>query len=184
MSSAPSARAEPPATTASPPRRFGSLSLAALVTLPLVLLDQWSKSYVQSHMALYENITIIPNYFDITYATNSGAAFSMFTGLPQWFRMGFLGTLAAIAIVVLLILMARNAISLTTFAYALILAGASGNLLDRIVRGGRVIDFVRWHYYDLNWPIFNVADSAISVGVTLLILTMVFGSSEKNASAA
>ncbi|HXW85568.1 MAG TPA: signal peptidase II, partial [Candidatus Binataceae bacterium] len=58
--------------------------------------------------------------------------------------------------------------------YALILAGAGGNLTDRALRGGRVIDFLRAHYYDLNWPVFNVADSAISIGIALIIVVTLF----------
>jgi signal peptidase II len=66
-------------------------------------------------------------------------------------------------------------ITLTSFALSLILAGAAGNLIDRAGRAGRVIDFIRVHYYDASYPIFNVADSAISVGVALIILSSLFG---------
>ena len=69
--------------------------------------------------------------------------------------------------------------SINSVAFALILGGATGNLIDRAVRGGRVIDFMRAHYYDLNYPIFNVADSAISIGVALIILAAFFGSDDE-----
>ncbi|HXW84799.1 MAG TPA: signal peptidase II, partial [Candidatus Binataceae bacterium] len=101
--------------------RFGSLALVLLVTLPVLALDQWSKSFVQSHMQLYQNIPIIPNYFDITYTQNPGAAFSLFTGLPDWFRLAFLATFATAAVIVLVVLMARTPIGLTSLGYALIL---------------------------------------------------------------
>jgi signal peptidase II len=71
-------------------------------------------------------------------------------------------------------------VSATSIAYALIAGGAAGNLIDRAFRG-QVVDFVRAHYYDLNYPIFNVADSAISIGVTLLILMTIFGDAESEA---
>jgi signal peptidase II len=73
------------------------------------------------------------------------------------------------------VLILRTArVSINSIAFALILGGAAGNLIDRALRG-RVIDFMRAHYYDLNYPIFNVADSAISIGVVLIILVSFFG---------
>ena len=138
------------------------------------MLDQVTKLYVQAHMVLYESIALIPNYLDITYTQNPGAAFSMFANL----RSGSAGVSAVdvgAAIIVLTVLVLRAArISLTSIAFALILGGAAGNLIDRALRG-RVIDFIRVHYYDLNYPIFNVADSAITIGVALIILVSFFG---------
>jgi signal peptidase II len=83
--------------------------------------------------------------------------------------------MACAAIIVLLVVIVRaESVSLTSISCALILGGAMGNLIDRAIRG-RVIDFMRAHYYDLNYPIFNVADSAISIGVMLILLMTVFG---------
>jgi signal peptidase II len=144
--------------------------LLGLVTIPVLLLDQWSKSYVAMHMALYETIPIIPNWFDITYTRNPGAAFSMFVAMAPWIRGTMLLALSILAIAVLLVLIARSSeLDINSIAYALILAGAAGNLVDRALRG-QVIDFIRVHYYDLNYPVFNIADSAITIGVTLVIL--------------
>jgi signal peptidase II len=158
-----------------PPRK-PFLFLVGAITLPVIVLDQLSKLYVQAHMALYESIALIPNYLDLTYTLNPGAAFSMLADAPLWVRKAILLSMAAAAIVVLLVLIARSErVSLNSIALALILGGASGNLIDRVVRW-RVIDFVRAHYYDLNYPVFNVADSAISVGVALFILVSLFGS--------
>jgi signal peptidase II len=82
--------------------------------------------------------------------------------------------------VVLVVLLVRSdRISVTSIAFALILAGAAGNLIDRSIRG-EVIDFIRLHYYDLSYPIFNVADSAISIGVTLIVLATLFGRDDKD----
>jgi signal peptidase II len=161
-------------TAAAPPRR-PFLFLLGAITIPVILLDQGTKLFVQAHMALYESIAIIPNYLDITYTLNPGAAFSMLADAPPWVREAFLLTMAGAAIVVLAILIVRSdRVSTTSVAFALILGGATGNLIDRAIRG-RVIDFMRAHYYDLNYPIFNVADSAISIGVALIILTTFFG---------
>jgi len=161
-------------------RRSPLFAMLVLVSLPVLVLDQATKLFVSSHMDLFESIPVIPNWIDITYTRNPGAAFSMFTNLPEWFREAFLVTLSLAAIVVLIVLIARSdGFTLTTFAFALILAGAGGNLIDRGLRG-QVIDFIRVHYYDWNYPIFNVADSAISIGVALIILGTLRG--EKKSS--
>jgi signal peptidase II len=160
-----------------PPRSWRPFGiLVGLLAVPLIVIDQISKIYVASHMELFESIPIVPNWFDITYTQNPGAAFSMFVNLPPSVRLLMLCAMSSIACIVLLVMLARaEEISLMSFALALILAGASGNLIDRAMRNGHVIDFIRVHYYDLSYPIFNVADSAISVGVALIILSSLFG---------
>ena len=162
-------------STASAPPRRPFLFLLGAITIPVILLDQATKLFVQAHMALYESIAIIPNYLDITYTQNPGAAFSMLADAPPWVRTAFLLTMACAAIIVLLVIIVRaESVSLTSVSCALILGGAMGNLIDRAIRG-RVIDFMRAHYYDLNYPIFNVADSAITIGVVLILSVTVFG---------
>src|ERR1700724_3587270 len=161
-------------TTATPPRR-PFLFLLGAITIPVILLDQATKLFVQAHMALYESIAIIPNYLDITYTQNPGAAFSMLADAPPWVRTAFLLTMACAAIIVLIVIIVRaESVSLNSVSCALILGGAIGNLIDRAIRG-RVIDFMRAHYYDLNYPIFNVADSAITIGVVLIFFVILFG---------
>ena len=166
-------------STASAPPRRPFLFLLGAITIPVILLDQATKLFVQAHMALYESIAIIPNYLDITYTLNPGAAFSMLADAPPWVREAFLLTMACAAIVVLAVLIVRSErVSITSVAFALIMGGAMGNLIDRAIRG-RVIDFMRAHYYDLNYPIFNVADSAITIGVAMIVLTAFFGSDDE-----
>src|SRR5581483_3714355 len=105
------------------------------ITLPVIALDQLSKLYISSHLALHQDIVLIPNFLDITYTLNPGAAFSLFAGMPVWFRSSFLLILAAVAIVVLIVLLAKDPHrNLTSAALALILAGATGNLIDRLWR--------------------------------------------------
>jgi signal peptidase II len=167
-------------STASAPPRRPFLFLLGAITIPVILLDQATKLFVQAHMALYESIPIIPNYLDITYTQNPGAAFSMLADASPWVRKAFLLTMACAAICVLIVLIVRaESVSLTSVSCALILGGAMGNLIDRAIRG-RVIDFMRAHYYDLNYPIFNVADSAISIGVVLILLVTVFGRDQQS----
>ena len=174
----PGVLAGPESTAAAPPRR-PFLFLLGAITIPVILLDQATKLFVQAHMALYESIAIIPNYLDITYTLNPGAAFSMLADAPPWLRKMFLLSMACAAIIVLAVMIVRaDRVSISSVAFALILGGAVGNLIDRAIRG-RVIDFMRAHYYDLNYPIFNVADSAISIGVALIIITAFFGSDDE-----
>ena len=163
-----------------PPRKWRPFGiLVGLIAIPLVIIDQLSKIYVASHMTLYESIAVVPNWFDITYTQNPGAAFSMFVNLPPAVRLLMLCALSTIACIVLIVILAQtDKITLNSFALALILAGAAGNLIDRALRGGRVIDFVRVHYYDASYPIFNVADSAITIGVALIILATLVGKKE------
>ena len=164
-----------------PPRNWRAFAmLVGLITIPLIAIDQLSKIYISNHMSMYESIPIIPNWFDITYTQNPGAAFSMFANFPPIFRTVFLFALSTIAIVVLFVMIAQTQeISVTSIAFAMVLAGASGNLIDRAIRG-RVIDFVRVHYYDASYPIFNVADSAISIGVVLIIFSTFFSKKDAN----
>ncbi len=152
------------------------LFLIGAITIPIIVLDQATKLFVKAHMALYQSIALVPNYLDLTYTLNPGAAFSILANAPPWTRLAFLLSMSCAAIIVLTVLIARaKRVSVISVGFALILAGAAGNLIDRATRGGRVIDFVRAHYYDLNYPVFNVADSAITIGVALVILTSLFG---------
>jgi signal peptidase II len=152
------------------------LPLIGAITIPIVVLDQATKLFVKAHMALYESIALVPNYLDITYTLNPGAAFSILADAPPWARLAFLLSMSCAAIIVLVVLIARSErMSINSVGFALILGGATGNLIDRATRGGRVIDFMRAHYYDLNYPVFNVADSAITIGVALIILASLFG---------
>jgi signal peptidase II len=167
--------ASAPTPDLSAPDRTGGgmgefLRLLLGITLPVLIIDQLSKLYIATHLALHQDIVLIPNWLDITYTLNPGAAFSLFAAMPAWFRSVFLLGLAAGAIVVLLVLLIRDPrASLTSGALALILAGAIGNLIDSLWRGP-VVDFVLMHYYAHDYPVFNVADSAISVGVVLILI--------------
>ena len=172
-------RGEGKALAGGAPRR-PFLFLIGAIAIPVIVLDQATKLFVQAHMALYETIAIVPNYLDITYTLNPGAAFSMLADAPPWARLAFLLPMACAAIVVLAVLIVRSErVSVNSIALALILGGAAGNLIDRATRGGRVIDFMRAHYYDLNYPVFNVADSAITIGVALIILASFFGGDDQ-----
>jgi signal peptidase II len=156
-------------------RLAGLIRSLLLITLPLLALDQLTKALVRSHLHLSDDIVLIPHWLDITYALNPGAAFSLLTNAPPWVHHWFLIGLSAGAIVVLLVLLWQNPrLGLINSALALILAGACGNLIDRL-SFGVVTDFILMHYYSHDYPIFNVADSAITIGVALLLISSLFG---------
>jgi signal peptidase II len=164
------------AEVSGPPPRKPFPFLIFAISIPIVLLDQATKLFVRSHMSLYESIPIVPNYFDITYTLNPGAAFSMLADAPAWIRLAFLLSMSTAMSIVLIVLIVRSdRVSIYSLAFAIVLGGAVGNLIDRALRSGHVIDFLRAHYYDLNFPIFNVADSAVTIGVSLIILASFFG---------
>jgi signal peptidase II len=167
----PVTEASAPASESRRPSRVRTMWLMlAAVTAPVLILDQASKFYVAAHLSLYQSIPIIQHFLDITYTRNPGAAFSLFANLPAQVRESFLFMITAIALVVLIVLMARaEKPSWQTVAFALIAGGALGNLIDRS-RQGVVIDFIHVHYYAWSYPVFNVADSAITIGVAILLL--------------
>jgi signal peptidase II len=140
-----------------------SCSLVALI------LDQWSKIAIDSSMRLYESIALFPG-FNLTYVHNTGAAFSFLSEAGGWQRW-FFAAMALIISVVLTIWLARlkKHETLLAVALALVLGGAIGNLIDRLAYG-YVIDFLDVYYQSRHWPAFNIADSAISVGVFLMLL--------------
>lgn len=141
------------------------------ITPAFVVLDQWTKYLVDHRMLLHQSVPILPGWFELTYVRNRGAVFGFLAGIDSWWRMPFFLTFSAIAVVLLAIFYIRSRPDqgLLRLSLALILAGAVGNVIDRL-RFGYVIDFldVHWHHY--HWPAFNIADSAISVGICLMLL--------------
>jgi signal peptidase II len=147
-----------------------------LLALIIVLLDRWSKHMIAARIAMYAQIQIIPGFFRITHTENTGAAFSLFADSPSHWKTGALISFSAIAMIVVSFLLWRQArsITLSGIALSLILGGAVGNLWDRVA-SGRVVDFLLFYVKQYQWPVFNLADSAIVVGASLLVLEIVFG---------
>lgn len=143
------------------------LAVSALV----LVLDQITKVYIDKTMALHSSITVIEGFFNITYLRNKGAAFGILAN-SAW-RLPFFLLVSTVAVVVILFVVRklRDDQVLNTVSLALIFSGALGNLIDR-VRLGEVIDFLDVHWQGHHWPAFNVADSAICVGVFLLAIEM------------
>jgi len=148
--------------------RYKILLLVSTVSL---VLDQLSKAYIDRTFNLYQSLVVIENFFNITYVRNQGAAFGIFS--DSSLRIPFFIGIAVVASVIILWIIHRlnDEQKLFGFGLSLIFSGAIGNLIDRI-RFGEVIDFIDVHWYQHHWPAFNVADSAISVGVALLLLDM------------
>lgn len=128
------------------------------------ILDRITKSLVINHVFLGQSIKIIPKIFDLTLVLNTGTAFGLFKGQRIIF---ILSSIAIIVAAVIYILKHKNIDKKLSWALGLILGGAAGNLLDRVVHGC-VVDFLDFHI----WPVFNIADSCITIGVTILILDM------------
>ena len=145
--------------------------LLAIVSCVVLILDQATKFYVDSHFRVHESVTVLPDFFHLTYVRNKGAAFGIFADSAV--RIPFFVTVSLVAALGILWYMRRlrDDQRLLNFSLALIFAGAVGNLIDR-VRLGEVIDFIDVHWYRYHWPAFNVADSAITVGVCLLLVDL------------
>jgi signal peptidase II len=140
-----------------------------LMSLIVVVADQITKAAVLARFDLGERLPVIAGFFDLTLLFNRGAAFSFLAGHDGWQRWFFvLIALAASAFIVHLLLRARHPRMFST-ALGLILGGAVGNVIDRLVYG-QVVDFLLFHQGDWYFPAFNVADSAITVGAVMLIL--------------
>ncbi|MGH7164427.1 MAG: signal peptidase II [Nitrospiraceae bacterium] len=144
--------------------------ILALVSLGTIMLDQASKAHIMQTMRLHESIPIIPNFFSLTYIRNPGAAFGILASSSNGFRLLFFGftSLFALALLGTIFFRLRHDDWVGHLSIAGILGGAIGNLLDRL-RFGEVIDFLDFYLQGYHWPAFNVADTAISVGVFFLI---------------
>lgn len=159
------------ATASSPGQVPGRLSPAKylLLALAVLVLDQLSKWWVLSNYQPYEVQSLLP-VFNMTLVFNKGAAFSFLSDAGGWQRWFFTALSSLVSIVLLVWLTRlRSDERMTAASLALILGGALGNLLDR-VRLGQVVDFLDFYWQHWHWPAFNLADSAITIGVVLMLL--------------
>jgi signal peptidase II len=154
-----------------------------LIALAVFILDRVTKWVIIRNIALDDAVSVIPGFFRLTHLENPGAAFSLFADSPSGLKTGLLiaVSLAALAVVALLLWFRRSSFNATTVALSLIMGGALGNLWDRLANG-KVTDFLDFYIGIHHWPPFNVADSAIVLGALLLMLRML--RKEKHAEAA
>lgn len=148
-------------------------------SLLIVTLDQLSKYWILGHFQPYQVLPVWP-VFNLTLVFNTGAAFSFLADSSGWQHFLFVG-LASVISLVLVVWLARLRADqrLLAWAFALVLGGAIGNLIDRLVHG-KVVDFLQWHWQGWYFPAFNLADSAITLGVILLLLEGLLGRSQRH----
>ena len=154
------------------PRRF---TILLGVSLTIIVLDQLTKTYIDLSMHLHQSIPIIPGYFNLTYIRNPGAAFGILATSSSGFRLVFFAitSLVAIGLLVTIFLRLEPDDWWGQVTVASIFGGAIGNLIDRL-QFGEVIDFLDFYINGYHWPAFNVADTAISVGVCSLFILFAF----------
>ncbi len=137
-----------------------------LIALSVFVLDQLAKYLIRTYIGPFDVIRVLP-FFNIVYVENIGSAFGMFKGLGNTFFI--IIALLAMALISALIIRDKD----NRLIFSLILGGAAGNLMDRIIHG-YVIDFLDVYAGKFHWPAFNVADSALTIGIALLICKTFF----------
>ncbi len=149
--------------------------LLFIVAVPIVVLDQASKVYIENNFFLGQTFEIIPGFLNIVSVRNPGAAFGFLREYNTIFGVPILLVIGLIAIIVIFYIYLRedDHFFWRRIGLCLVLAGTFGNLIDRI-RSGEVIDFVDIYFRSYHWPAFNVADSAITTGAVLLIINLTF----------
>src|SRR5436190_12696629 len=151
-------------------RRLPYIVLAAAT----LALDRWTKALIRNRFGLNESISVIDGFFNITYVRNTGVAFGIFSSISSPVKSLLLSLFTAFAALVVIAYSVRSPVRnrLLQIALALILGGALGNLYDRIAYG-YVVDFLEFYVGNYHWPSFNIADSAISIGVVLLSIEVI-----------
>jgi signal peptidase II len=140
----------------------------------ILVLDQLTKMIVDRTMSLHQSIPIIDGFFSLTYVRNTGAAFGIFAGSHEAFRLPFLILVSVLALgfVVVMLKRLRDEETGLITALSFIIGGAIGNLVDRVLYG-EVIDFLDFYWANYHWPAFNVADSCITVGVLITLYYLI-----------
>ena len=153
------------------------------LTVAAIALDQWSKHAIERHLPMSGIYTLLP-VLEFTRLHNPGAAFSFLAGASGWQRWFFtvLACGVSAALIVWLARLERRA-NLVAAAIALIIAGALGNVIDRM-RFGYVVDFIQVHWHAAYFPAFNVADASITVGAALLLIDAFFSGRQPGSTAA
>ena len=151
------------------------------VILSVVALDQLTKMVICRSLELHHQIEIFHNFFHIVHIRNPGIAFGLLTEAGNRYRIPMLILISGVAVFIIVYFLSqiKDGSRLQLLCFSLLLGGAAGNLIDRF-RFGAVVDFIDVHWYSsFHWPAFNVADSAITIGICLLALDMLFDSKRK-----
>ncbi len=141
----------------------------------VIILDQITKMAVLNNLDLYRSVTVIPGFFSLTHILNPGGAFGFMANQSAGIRsmLFIVISLLAVCLIFYFYCTTPPEYSLLQTAFALILGGAIGNMIDRF-RFGEVVDFLDFYLGELHWPAFNVADSAISTGICIFIIHILF----------
>jgi signal peptidase II len=145
-----------------------------LVVASILILDRWTKTLVAEKFHLNESISVIDGFFSITYVRNTGVAFGIFSAISSPIKSALLPAFTGLAVILVVIYSLSTPVRnwLLQLALSLIVGGALGNLMDRLLYG-YVIDFLEFYAGSFSWPSFNVADAAISTGVGLLLIEII-----------
>jgi len=147
--------------------------LFVIIVTSVAVFDQITKAIVHAMLPLHASVTIIPGFLNFTHIHNTGMAFGFLDSVDILFKPALIASIALAALIALLIFAIRKAIyePLAQLAFAFVIGGAIGNLIDRVT-AGYVIDFIDVYWRNWHFWAFNVADSAITVGAVFLILDM------------
>jgi signal peptidase II len=139
----------------------------------ILLVDQWTKHVVQQKLVLYQRIEVIQGFFNLVHVRNTGGAFGILSGGKGSLGSFLFVVVSIIAIVSILVLFIRlkEDERILPLSFSLVLSGAIGNLIDRL-RYGEVVDFLDFCLFSYHWPAFNIADSAICIGIGLMALEL------------
>lgn len=148
-------------------KKKNAILVAIIMLVILVGLDQWTKWAVVRSIPLNGVHVVIPGFFELTYLQNFGAAFSSMSGVGMWYFI----ILTTIALIALSIWFLKNDDSRIDIALSLIIAGAIGNLIDRVMLG-YVRDFFQFYIFGYPFAVFNIADVCITLGCVLLFVVM------------
>ena len=147
----------------------------ACITGIIIILDLISKTIILSKMPLYHSIPVIPGVFSITHIQNAGGAFGLLANQGSSLRYLFFIVVSSLAICLIFFFYKNTPKThpLLATGFAMIFGGAIGNLIDRL-RFGKVVDFLDFYLGNYHWPAFNIADSAITIGIVIFIYHIVF----------
>lgn len=151
-----------------------------IVFLLIIAFDQSTKLIIQQTLPLYKKVEIIPGLFNLVHVRNTGGAFGIFGGEkgPVGSALFVVASVVAVGVLVVLFLRVKEHETMLAFSLALLLGGAIGNLIDRLSYG-EVVDFLDFHISSYHWPAFNIADSAISIGIGLMALELLIKDHKK-----
>jgi signal peptidase II len=140
------------------------MTLYYIIMILCFLLDQISKAIIRNNLDVYESVTVIRNFFHITYVENTGAAWSILQG-GRWFFV----SVTVIMIIIFFIYLYKVKNIWFRTAASLIIGGGFGNLTDRII-SGKVIDFIDLNFWSYDYPVFNISDSCVFIGTIVLFI--------------